>query len=98
MGLTSVILVDLLGIDKLTTAFGMLLLFQGIATLVGPPAAGFLKDMTGSYEPGFLVAGIAIAISGVMLFSIPWVQKYLDRRLERVPTEEEPRNQIAIHT
>lgn len=40
VGLTSVILVDLLGLEKLTNAFGILLLFQGIASLVGPPLAG----------------------------------------------------------
>ena len=40
VGLTSVILVDLLGLDKLTNAFGLLLLFQGVATLIGPPIAG----------------------------------------------------------
>jgi hypothetical protein len=40
VGLTSVILVDLLGLDRLTNAFGLLLLFQGIASLVGPPIAG----------------------------------------------------------
>lgn len=40
VGLTSVILVDLLGLDKLTNAFGLLLLFQGIASFIGPPMAG----------------------------------------------------------
>lgn len=40
VGLTSVILVDLLGLERLTNAFGVLLLFQGIASLVGPPLAG----------------------------------------------------------
>lgn len=40
VGLTSVILVDLLGLEKLTNAFGLLLLFQGIASLIGPPFAG----------------------------------------------------------
>lgn len=42
VGLTSVILVDLLGLDKLTNAFGILLLFQGIASFAGPPLAGML--------------------------------------------------------
>lgn len=42
VGLTSVVLVDLLGIEKLTNAFGLLLLFQGIASLIGPPFAGIL--------------------------------------------------------
>lgn len=42
VGLTSVILVDLLGLDKLTNAFGLLLLFQGVASLIGPPIIGKL--------------------------------------------------------
>ena len=40
VGLTSVVLVDLLGLDKLTNAFGLLLLFQGIASVLGPPIIG----------------------------------------------------------
>ena len=42
VGLTSVILVDLLGLENLTNAFGLLLLFQGIASFVGPPIGGKL--------------------------------------------------------
>src|SRR5690606_8958279 len=45
--LTSVVLVDMVGVDKLTSAFGLLLLIQGIATFVGPPIAGkFLYILT----------------------------------------------------
>ena len=40
MSLTAIILVDLLGIDKLTSSFGMTLLVQGITVLVGPPICG----------------------------------------------------------
>lgn len=80
VGLTSVILVDLLGLDKLTNAFGLLLLFQGIASFMGPPMAGWLYDITLSYNPGFILAGSTIAISGVMLFTIPPMQRYLARK------------------
>lgn len=44
VGLTSVILVDLLGLDRLTNAFGLLLLFQGIASFLGPPVAGIANS------------------------------------------------------
>lgn len=81
VGLTSVILVDLLGLEKLTNAFGLLLLFQGIASLVGPPIAGELFDLLGSYNPGFYVSGVAIAGSGVMLFAIPYVQRWQKKRI-----------------
>lgn len=38
--LTTVILVELLGMNRLTNAFGIVSLAQGIANLVGPPLAG----------------------------------------------------------
>ena len=38
--LRSILLVELLGLEKLTNAFGLLLLFQGIAALLGSPVAG----------------------------------------------------------
>lgn len=46
VGLTSVILVDLLGLENLTNAFGLLLLFQGIASFVGPPIGGEFEIQT----------------------------------------------------
>lgn len=74
VSLTSVILVDLVGLEKLTNAFGLLLLFQGVAASIGAPIAGGLYDMLKSYNPGFYMAGIMIAASGAMLFAIPLVQ------------------------
>ena len=40
VGLTSVVLVDLLGLDKLTNVYGLMLLFQGIASVIGPLIIG----------------------------------------------------------
>ncbi|XP_023233486.1 monocarboxylate transporter 12-like isoform X1 [Centruroides sculpturatus] len=74
VSLTSVILVDLLGLEKLTNAFGLLLVFEGIACLMGPPITGWLYDGTGSYDPGFYVSGFMIALSGIMLFFIPCIK------------------------
>ncbi|XP_018800431.1 PREDICTED: uncharacterized protein LOC108976005 isoform X2 [Bactrocera latifrons] len=83
VGLTSVILVDLLGLEKLTNAFGLLLLFQGIASFIGPPIGGWMYDITNSYGPAFLMAGITIAISGLMLFVIPPLQRHLDSKAKQ---------------
>lgn len=38
--LVTVILVEFLGIDKLSNAYGLTMLMQGIANLIGPPVAG----------------------------------------------------------
>jgi len=40
ISLTSIVLCDLLGLEKLTNAFGLLTMTRGIATLIGSPIAG----------------------------------------------------------
>lgn len=41
--LTSIILVELITIERFTNAYGLLLLVQGIANLIGPPLGGKLS-------------------------------------------------------
>ncbi|XP_031627807.1 monocarboxylate transporter 14-like [Contarinia nasturtii] len=71
VALRSVILVDLIGLEKLNNAFGLLMLIEGIATFIGPPLVGCLYDILHSYTPGFLLAGLTIALSGFILFFMP---------------------------
>ena len=35
---------------------------------------GYLNDVCGSYNPGFLLMGLMIALSGLMLYPIPCIQ------------------------
>lgn len=74
--LTSIILVELITLEKFTSAYGLLLLVQGIANLVGPPLAGYIYDVTGSYDLSFYLAGFFIAISGGLLIILPALGKY----------------------
>ena len=52
-----------------------LLVFQGIATLLGPPTVGILYDIFNSYNIPFVITGILIGISGFMCFFIPCLKK-----------------------
>ncbi|KAK8782394.1 hypothetical protein V5799_016265, partial [Amblyomma americanum] len=72
--LTSIILVELFGLDNLTNSFGLLSLCRGAACMVGPPLAGTLFDMTGSYDVPFFVSGTMLIVSGSMSFFIPCVR------------------------
>lgn len=40
ISLTSIILCNLMGLEKLTNAFGLLTMIRGIAVICGPPVAG----------------------------------------------------------
>jgi len=61
----------LLGLDKLTNAFGLLILFRGAAAIVGSPLAGVVYDATLSYTVPFLMAGCFFFISAVTSFMAP---------------------------
>ena len=81
-------LVDLLGLKKLTNAFGILLVFQGVATAIGPPIAGFLYDFFDkSYTIAYLSTGFMIMISGLMIFVIPCFSCY--KTAEEVENESD---------
>jgi len=75
ISLTSIILVDLLGLDKLTNAFGLLILFRGFAAIIGSPLAGAIYDATHSYDIPFYMAGGLFAISTVTSFIAPCLKR-----------------------
>ena len=37
--------------------------------------AGWIADVTGSYDMAFYISGAGIFMSGSMLFAIPWIRK-----------------------
>lgn len=61
----------MLGLDKLTNAFGLLILFRGAAAIVGSPLAGAVYDATMSYTVPFLMAGCFFFISAITSFMAP---------------------------
>ncbi|XP_049874464.1 uncharacterized protein LOC126372658 [Pectinophora gossypiella] len=67
--LRSIILVSLYGLDKLTNATGMMLIFLGLGNLVSTPIAGILKNTYG-YELAFTVAGAFMTVSGLILILV----------------------------
>lgn len=68
--LVPVIIVNLISLECFAGAYGLLLLVQGIASLIGPPLAGMLFDMTGNYDVTFFCTGICIFISGAMVVPV----------------------------
>jgi len=63
---TSPLLVSLLGIDQLSQAFGLLTFVRGVASLVSPPLAGMLVDLTINPLIALYLSGILLLFSGVV--------------------------------
>ncbi|CAF4655322.1 unnamed protein product [Rotaria sp. Silwood1] len=91
VGLTSIIIVDLVGVDKLSDAFGVLLLFQGVAVAIGTPIVGTMRDAFSSFDRPYLwpylIFGGSILLSGVILFAIPVLKRQKERRQK--PTQHQ---------
>uniref|UniRef100_A0A915A051 Major facilitator superfamily (MFS) profile domain-containing protein n=2 Tax=Parascaris univalens TaxID=6257 RepID=A0A915A051_PARUN len=90
--LTSIVLTDLLGLDRLTNSFGMVIVSRGIASLLGTPIAGAVYDMTSSYNASFYFAGIIMALAGIVPCAIP----YLHRRREHECNDDNGTNEKFI--
>ncbi|CAH0564856.1 unnamed protein product [Brassicogethes aeneus] len=68
------ILVELVPLDRFTIAYGLQLLCMGIGNLLGPPYAGHLFDVSGSWALSFYQAAIWIVVSGVLVGIIPYTK------------------------
>uniref|UniRef100_A0A1Q3F8J6 Putative monocarboxylate transporter n=1 Tax=Culex tarsalis TaxID=7177 RepID=A0A1Q3F8J6_CULTA len=78
--LRSILVVDLMGLEKLTNAFGILCLFQGLAAAIGAPIAGFFTDLTGSYNASFYISGALITISAILCYPLNIVNQWEKKR------------------
>ncbi|XP_068193458.1 monocarboxylate transporter 4-like [Antennarius striatus] len=61
------VLMEIVGTQKFSSAIGLVLLMEAIAVLVGPPGAGRLLDATKNYMYVFLLAGVEVTISAIVL-------------------------------
>ncbi|KAK7003502.1 monocarboxylate transporter 9 [Biomphalaria glabrata] len=68
--LTTVILVQYLGLGKLSRAYGLLMLTQGVGNFVGPIVSGWIADTTGGYALTFYTSGAFYSLSGLVLFMV----------------------------
>ncbi|XP_052104355.1 monocarboxylate transporter 12-like isoform X2 [Mytilus californianus] len=87
VSLNTVILVDLLGSERLDKALGLLMMFQGIGCFLGPPICGWLYDGTGSYSIPFYFVGGLVIFSGVVLCFIPLYRRSQTKNSYRISGE-----------
>jgi len=69
ISLTSILLVDLFGIDSLTSSFGLVTMCRGGAAILGPPLAGAIFEATDSFVYSFLAAGSFFLAAAICSFT-----------------------------
>eukprot|EP00105_Crassostrea_gigas_P046320 XP_019930468.1 PREDICTED: monocarboxylate transporter 5 isoform X1 [Crassostrea gigas] len=92
--MTPSIVVDFVGIENFRTAFGILILGQGITMGTGAPLLGYLRDVSLSYMPSFYFMGACLILSGLTLLVEPCVRKRQDKMESQARLSEE----VALST
>merc|ERR1712096_600374 len=82
---TSPLLVSLLGIQQLSQAFGLLTAVRGMASLISPPLAGLLVDLTTNPMLALYLSGMLLMSSGLVYTIATW----MFRRKIRLTSYEE---------
>ncbi|XP_019617085.1 PREDICTED: monocarboxylate transporter 9-like [Branchiostoma belcheri] len=70
--------VDLFGVEELPTLYGFEMLMEGATGLIAGPIAGALYDVSGTYDWGFGLAGLALIVGGLVLFFVPCLERKAD--------------------
>lgn len=84
IGITTVILADMLGTEKLSSSYGISLFVNGVLQLVGPPVCGVIFEHVGSYKPIFLAFGIILILGTALWAVVPLIKRNSKKKVEEV--------------
>jgi len=84
IGITTVILADMLGTEKLSSSYGISLFVNGVLQLVGPPACGIIYENVLSYKPIFLAFGIILILGTALWAIVPIIKRNSKKDLESI--------------
>lgn len=75
VGVTAVIMADMLGTERLTSSYGISLFVNGILQLIGPPICGLWFQQTGSYASLFSALGIVLMLGASLWAFVPFIKR-----------------------
>ena len=82
VSLRTIIIVDILGIDRLTSGFGLTGFVSGVSQFLGSPIAGVLYDKSGEYRFTFYMSGASIFLAGATCLVL-WCSLKLKTKLSK---------------
>nr|CAI5840555.1 unnamed protein product [Callosobruchus analis] len=75
VGVTAIVMADMLGEERLQSTYGMGLFVNGILQLVGPPLCGLWYEAVKSYVSLFISLGITITAGASLWIFVPCFQR-----------------------
>lgn len=85
VGITAIVMADLLGEERLQSTYGISLFVNGILQLIGPPICGLWFEATKSFNTLFYSLGIILAAGSLLWGFVPCIKK---NKLDELNVEE----------
>lgn len=96
VGVTAVIMADMLGIERLTSSYGISLFVNGVLQLVGPLICGVYIQHTKpqGYVHLLVTLGIFLIVGASLWISVPFIKRSRQKHLNKVDEENEQTNEL----
>ncbi|XP_072401521.1 monocarboxylate transporter 12 [Diabrotica undecimpunctata] len=83
VGITAIVMADMLGEERLQSTYGMGLFVNGILQLIGPPLCGLWYSRVQSYVSLFICLGIALSIGASLWSIVPCINRKKEESNEK---------------
>jgi len=89
VGITAVIMADMLGTERLTSSYGISLFVNGLLQLVGPPLCNYWFEAVNDYNPLFHALGLTLLAWASLWSFMPWISRRRAKTLEQLDADIE---------
>ncbi|CAH8652583.1 hypothetical protein MS3_00002969 [Schistosoma haematobium] len=93
--LCTVLLVEFVGLHRLTNGLGICFFCQGVANILGPPLIGYIIDLTQSHDPAFIISGLGMVLAAFSVVPII-IQHFRRRRARRLRRLQQNCSEIVL--
>ncbi|KAM7537692.1 hypothetical protein Aperf_G00000061570 [Anoplocephala perfoliata] len=95
--LVSIIICDILDLEALTNADGIVTMIRGIASTTGSAVAGLIVSSRQTYSAALLIAGATIIIGGILYIIIIFYERANSRKKLKTETDAKEGRKIEIN-
>lgn len=86
VGVTAVIMADMLGTERLTSSYGISLFVNGVLQLIGPPLCGVWYESIGTFAPVFSTLGLTLLAGASLWGFMPFISR--KRKLKELARQQ----------
>lgn len=94
VGITTVIMADMLGTERLTSSYGISLFLNGILQLIGPPICGLWFQSIGTFGPIFNCLGLTLLAGAGLWGFMPFINRNRRLKAEALRKQEENEKEL----